>query len=526
MTTTTLDKIESAETLRVPADEGVQPGSDRQPETMDASINTEKVETFKWNNVGKQGQAAADGTTGNVEPDQFLVSSSPKPDEETNPVRSTRQHYKRYRLRYAIAVAVFLANAGNAAVFATYGSVTPTTADYYNTTKAQINFLAVAYLCVFIIFAFPGAWILDTYGLRPTILTGVGLSAFGALIRWLAGYLGGSKRFAILYVGELIAGLSQPLLIHIPTKAAALWFGEHERLTFNTIMSLGQPIGTALILGVAPVIVNSIPENLPMLNLVTFLISVGCAIPALFVYNTPKSPPSKSAQAPCLPFGAGLRYLLKTRAFFVLLGVFGIVIGAFNTYVTLISDYLVPSGYTEDDAGLAGILTVVVGIVSAAFSGPIVDRLRIQRLCRVLKVYTCITAVGTIIFFLGTYPNRHALLFTGASIIGLGGFPLMPICLELGVECTYPVAEGTSAGLLWMAAQLGGVVIVAVSNALRDKSGGNLQVGLYMLVGIMMVPCGLVFFYNSVNRRKLMEDDLSDFDPVEETKQKREEDHS
>ena len=27
----------------------------------------------------------------------------------------------------------------------------------------------------------------------------------------------------------------------------------------------------------------------------------------------------------------------------------------------------------------------------------------------------------------------------------------MPVCLEVGVECTYPVAEATSAGLQWMA---------------------------------------------------------------------------
>ena len=26
---------------------------------------------------------------------------------------------------------------------------------------------------------------------------------------------------------------------------------------------------------------------------------------------------------------------------------------------------------------------------------------------------------------------------------------MLPICLELGVEVTYPVAEATSSGLLW-----------------------------------------------------------------------------
>ena len=34
---------------------------------------------------------------------------------------------------------------------------------------------------------------------------------------------------------------------------------------------------------------------------------------------------------------------------------------------------------------------------------------------------------------------------------GFFGFALMPVCLELGVELTYPVAEATSSGLLWSA---------------------------------------------------------------------------
>ena len=36
----------------------------------------------------------------------------------------------------------------------------------------------------------------------------------------------------------------------------------------------------------------------------------------------------------------------------------------------------------------------------------------------------------------------------GAVGFGLFGIAFFPVVLELGVECTYPVAEGTSAGLL------------------------------------------------------------------------------
>lgn len=41
------------------------------------------------------------------------------------------------------------------------------------------------------------------------------------------------------------------------------------------------------------------------------------------------------------------------------------------------------------------------------------------------------------------------------GLFGFFAFALMPVCLEVGVECTYPVAEATSAGLQWMAGYCG-----------------------------------------------------------------------
>lgn len=55
-------------------------------------------------------------------------------------------------------------------------------------------------------------------------------------------------------------------------------------------------------------------------------------------------------------------------------------------------------------------------------------------------------------FFLQITRFRHLPVLT-AICIGLFGsfaFGLLPIGLELAVECTYPVAEATSSGLLWM----------------------------------------------------------------------------
>jgi hypothetical protein len=51
--------------------------------------------------------------------------------------------------------------------------------------------------------------------------------------------------------------------------------------------------------------------------------------------------------------------------------------------------------------------------------------------------------------------------------VGLFTFSLLPAALELGAECTYPVPEGTSTGLLWMTSYLFALVVQTVMNVLR-----------------------------------------------------------
>ena len=48
-------------------------------------------------------------------------------------------------------------------------------------------------------------------------------------------------------------------------------------------------------------------------------------------------------------------------------------------------------------------------------------------------------------------PHQPVLIVVSCGFFGFFAFALMPVCLEVGVECTYPVAEATSAGLQWMA---------------------------------------------------------------------------
>ncbi|KAJ3330745.1 Major facilitator super domain-containing protein 7 [Blyttiomyces sp. JEL0837] len=373
--------------------------------------------------------ASSSSITSKTNSTETTVLSGDLPPTQTNPdhqhghdhTHSTdsdankQEKFILYRYRYLVAL------------------VTPSTAVFFNTDSFHINLISILFQAMLLPFTYVAIWQVDTYGLRWPTFIGAILTCSGALIRYLS-VLTTTNKLAVLYTGQIIAGSGSAFVQVLTTKTAAHWFGENERLTANTIMALGQPIGAALILGSAPAITGSDPSQTNFLNLVTLILSVVMGLTALFVYNEPKTPASKAVQLEQLPLSVGLSRITRNKSFWLLLLAFGCIIGSFNTYITLISDLVKPSGYSEDDAGNLGIATIGVGIVSA------------------------------------------------------------------GVECTYPVQEGTTTGLLWFMAQLFGIALLISANALRT-SDGNVLNGMFLLIGALSIAAVCTSFYSSANRR-------------------------
>ena len=67
------------------------------------------------------------------------------------------------------------------------------------------------------------------------------MNAIGCVIRMLASFSITLKyRYWIALSGQAIAAISQPLVLAMPTKLAAQWFGDNERTVANTMASLGK----------------------------------------------------------------------------------------------------------------------------------------------------------------------------------------------------------------------------------------------------------------------------------------------
>ncbi|TPX48358.1 hypothetical protein SeMB42_g03034 [Synchytrium endobioticum] len=415
--------------------------------------------------------------------------------------RGSLQSHHLYRTRWLALAWLFLQNVATGVSTGYFASVTNLLAKYYRVEGFMINLFSIMNFAFFIPASVVASAVLDKAGLRASCITGSLLNTTGTLLIFCSNYLP-SNAYRMALAGQIFASLSQPFLFNATTKLAAVWFGGKERTLANTLSSIGNPIGIAAIVGLAPTIMGSDPNKTPTLNMLLLIICGALGSTALLTRNAPPTPPAPSADTKSKGFFPGLMSTVTNIQFWVLMAVFGLVVGMFNTLVTYISDLATPYGFTNDEAGTIGVLAIVSGLVAAGIIGFILDRTKGHKLA--MKCHSFVAMIGMIFFTLALHFQSAALVYIGAILIGGGGFPLIPIILELGVECTYPVDEGTSSGVLWTISNLAGVLFVIGADKLRAPDGKMFDsaVMLSIIGGLAFV---FTWFYTAQSKRVTLE---------------------
>jgi hypothetical protein len=70
-------------------------------------------------------------------------------------------------------------------------------------------------------------------------------------------------------------------------------------------------------------------------------------------------------------------------------------------------------------------------------------------------------------FLLAFHPDYNVILIS-AFLLGFFLMPALPIGLQAGAEMTTPIPEGTSAGVLMIFGQAGGIVLILLMSLVSD----------------------------------------------------------
>ena len=193
-----------------------------------------------------------------------------------------------------------------------------------------------------------------------------------------------------------------------------------------------------------------------------------------------------------------VRELLHTPNFYLITIPFSVLVGHFNAFSSLINQILEPYGFSEDDAGIAGALLIIVGLVTAAISSPLVDRYKFY--LPLIKILVPLLALSYFLFIFAPRTDSLGMPYALCALCGATSFGLVPVALEYLVEVTYPLAPEVGSTLAWTGGQLLGGLFIVIETALKNKNGhpkNNMQRALIFqaVLAIVIVPFPLALGY-------------------------------
>uniref|UniRef100_A0ACB8ESD0 Uncharacterized protein n=1 Tax=Sphaerodactylus townsendi TaxID=933632 RepID=A0ACB8ESD0_9SAUR len=352
----------------------------------------------------------------------------------------------------------------------TFAPVADKTAEHFHITLDIVNWLSLVYLVISVPFGLVAIWMLDTLGLKCVVMLCAWLNMVGSIVRVLSIVdLLSLSSFNVVYllVGQCLCAMAQPLIVFAPTKLAAVWFPDHQRATANMIASMSNPLGILIANILSPALVHEEKDIPLMLGVYAGPAILACVLTTVGIHKKePPTPPSASAsQANSQSVFTGLKMLFKNKAYLVLALSIGGGVGLFTCYTALLEQILCVMGYSNFFAGLCGALFTVSGLIGAFFLGLYVDRTK--KFIESTKIGFCLTALASIAFaVVSQFRNQAYALAVISSLFGFFGFAIYPVAMELAVECSYPVGEGTSSGLIFVSSQILGVIFMVLLQSL------------------------------------------------------------
>ena len=327
-----------------------------------------------------------------------------------------------------------------------------------------IDFLAMLYLILYLVMALPASFIIDTYGLRVGLGIGAALAGAAGLAKGLF-----AQNFTVVLIAQVILAVSQPFILNAATTLGARWFPLRERGLAVGFASLAQYLGIVAAMVIGPALVDGnatsagYGRGVGGLLLVYGIATAATAIVALLVI---KEGPVQAVEEEVQRLGAmkGLRSLFASRDYRILLALFTIGLGIFNTLSAMVDTVAAHIGVNDSD-GLIGTFMILGGILGALALPAISDAMRRRKPFLVVCMGGMVPGVACLAFA-GALTGNPAAAYTMAKLAaGILGFFVMsagPIGFQYAAEIGRPAPESTSQGLLLLVGQISGIAFMAL----------------------------------------------------------------
>ncbi|KAK0514145.1 hypothetical protein JMJ35_003867 [Cladonia borealis] len=348
--------------------------------------------------------------------------------------------YRVYKIRWFGLTQLILLNIIVSWDWLSYAPVANTAADFFSTNPSIINWLSTGFFFAFVIASPATIWTLHTGGPRLAIITSSLLILLGNWIRY-GGTRTSPPSFGLTLFGQILIGFAQPFVLSAPTRYSDIWFSPSGRVSATAIASLANPFGGALGQLINPFLATR-ASQIPSMTLYVALISTIATIPSFFIPSHPPTPVSPSSTHTPPKIRQTLSLLSKNPTFYLILLPFSIYVGFFNSLSSLLTQILTPYSFSESESGIAGAVLILVGLLSAAITSPVIDRTKAY--LPFIRILVPVIAASYLAFIWAPGTRSLVAPFIILAVLGAASFSLVPVALEWLVEVTWPVGPEAS----------------------------------------------------------------------------------
>jgi predicted MFS family arabinose efflux permease len=350
----------------------------------------------------------------------------------------------------------------------TYAPVTTATAEHYGVSVGAVGWLANVFPLLYVVLAVPAGLALDRSP-RSALGFGAVLTALGGLVR-LTG-----DGFGWALAGQLLVAVAQPFVLNAITGVVGV-LPERSRPTGIAVGSAGLFLGMVLALGLGAALGGGHLMTLMVLEAVIAVVAV-----AAFLVAEQRASGRAIASAEV----GDLRRtwtdpVLRRIAVLAFLG-----FGVFVALITWLQALLEPRGVSESAAGTIVTVAVAIGAVGSTLLAAALEG-------RPIEVVLLRTALA------GAVAGCVVLAVHGGVLLAAGGTVLAVLAMLTALPWLLALCERRAQGsvasataLLWLAGNLGGLVVAVVVGALVDHpSLAFLLLAVVALAGVPLVRAG------------------------------------
>ncbi|TEA18962.1 MFS-type transporter EF102 [Colletotrichum sidae] len=384
-------------------------------------------------------------------------------DDGGSVLEGTAIEYRTYKRRWFGLAQLTLLNIIVSWDWLTFAPVASSAAAYYSVPSTSINWLSTAFLFAFVAI-FPLTIRILHRGPKPSFMTAAALILVGNWIRYAGSYSSSGGRFPVVMFGQILTGLGQPFVLAAPTRYSDLWFTNRGRVAATALTSLANPLGAALGQLIVPFWVTK-PSEMSSGVLYVSVISTVAALPTFFIPAAPPTPVAPSSRTLKLGIRESVRAGSRSLEVWLILVPYAFYVGSFNSISSLLNQMMIPYGFTDEEAGIAGALLIVVGLVASAITSPILDRTKKFLLATKLAV----PVIGLSYLAFVWMPETRGIAgpYVVLAVLGASSFSLVPVALELLIELSHPVSPEVTSTVAWSGGQLLGALFIIISDALQ-----------------------------------------------------------